>query len=211
MSDRLFVSCTHQKSEKTKKSFSPYSLKHIVVYPQVYPACANLKDLACFFFYKWCVILNLEQEAAIVLLLSCVFQVETKKRARASPLPNVGFVVLGAVCCSRPPPPRLLGAHFINFFFGPHLCPAECWSQPSRQQTRKSALLPACLAASSPPLRPADCGGTGQPLQANSLCPPPRAENELECCLPQTHRAAARKKDHTTRRLQPETVRNFLS
>lgn len=120
-------------------------------------------------------------------------------------------------CCARcrvlfpASPPRLLGAHFINFFSGPHLCPAECWSQPSRQQTRKSALLPACLAASSPPLRPADCGGTGQPLQANSLCPPPRAENELECCLPQTHRAAARKKDHTTRRLQPETVRNFLS
>ena len=31
----------------------------------------------------------------------------------------------------------------------------------------------------------------GWPLEANGSCPPPRAENELECCLPQTHQAAA--------------------
>lgn len=50
------------------------------------------------------------------------------------------------------------------------------------------------------PLRPTDSGGMGWPLEANGSCPPPRAENGLECCLPQTHQAAAqkKKKDHNT-------------
>lgn len=124
-----------------------------------------------------------------------------------------GFTLLCAICCSQPLL-RLLRAHFFFsfFFFCTHLCPAECYGQPSRQQTRKSALLPACWAASSLlSLRPTDCGGTGQPLQANGSCPPPRAENELECCLPQTHQAAARKKDHTTQKLRPKSAGNFLS
>lgn len=71
-----------------------------------------------------------------------------------------------------------------------HLCPTECNSQPSSQWTRKAASLPACQLS---PLRPTDCGGMGWPLEANGSCPPPRAENELECCLPQTHQATAQK------------------
>lgn len=120
-----------------------------------------------------------------------------------------------AVChllFSAPPEasPRLL--LFFSFFYCGHLCPAECNSQPSCQQTRKAAILPAGLAwlPAHSPLRPTDCGGMGQPLRANGSCPPPRAENELECCLPQTHQAAARKKDRTTHKLQPETRGNFL-
>lgn len=124
----------------------------------------------------------------------------------------VSFVIL---CPSRgfsAPAALLLPFFFLFFFYCGHLCPAECNSQPSCQKTRKAAILPAGLAwlPALSSLRPTDCGGMGQPLRANGSCPPPRAENELECCLPQTHQAAARKKDRTTHKLQPKTRGNFL-
>lgn len=48
-------------------------------------------------------------------------------------------------------------------------------------------------------------------LEANGSCPPPRAENELECCLPQTHQATVQNKKITIQKqLQSGTQVIFL-
>lgn len=109
-----------------------------------------------------------------MLLFACVFQ--TKKRTFHNYqrgcfffLSRVPFVVPGFSRGSFVPT-------FLSFFsVCAHLCPAECLGQPLRQQTRKSALLPACRVASSLlPLRPTDCGGRGpslSKLMARALLP----------------------------------------
>lgn len=72
-----------------------------------------------------------------------------------------------------------------------HLCPPECNSRPSSQRTRKLALQPACQLLA---LGPTDSGGMDWLVEANGSRPPPRAENGLECCLPQTQHAAPQNK-----------------
>lgn len=138
-----------------------------------------------------------------MLWFACIFQ------------SKAGFTLPCAICCSRRLL-RLLRAHFSFFFFC--LCPSLSSRvsrpavAPANQEVSSPSSRPGCqFSPLSASLRPADCGGAGQPLQANGSCPPPRAGNEQECCLPQTHQAAARKKDHTTHKLQTKTVGNFIS
>lgn len=77
---------------------------------------------------------------------------------------------------------------FFGLLCAYFLAPLSTWQlQPSGQWTRTPAILHACQLS---PLGPTDSGGMGNPLEANGSCPPPRPENELECCLPQTHQAA---------------------
>lgn len=96
----------------------------------------------------------------------------------------VSFVILW-------PPLRRLHAHFFGIFVQQSVTA----SHPANEPGSQLSCPPACQRS---PLRPTDSGGMGRPLEANGSCPPPRAENGLECCLPQTHQATAQKKDHNT-------------
>lgn len=89
-----------------------------------------------------------------------------------------------------PGPPRLFHAHFF-FFFCISVQQSVTASHPANEPGSQLSCLPACLPALSS--QTDRQWRNGLALEANGSCPPPRAENGLECCLPQTQQATTEK------------------